>query len=231
MATVRLPGGPTLNYREWGRPDRAVVLLLHGLTSSSLSWQNVASVLGQHFRVVAPDARGHGGSEWTRDYSFELMRDDVARLMEQLGILAAIVVGHSMGAITAYDLAATRPELIRLLVLEEMPPPDPVVPPFPYPRKPDPRDDYDWRSLIAVYRWRNAPPPGWWERAAQIQANTLVLGAANSDLPQDRLQELSRRIPHATFASMNSNHGGHEERPSEFLRHVEPFISWFAKKP
>ena len=42
MATVRLPGGPTLNYREWGRPDGAVVLLLHGLTSSSQSWRNVA---------------------------------------------------------------------------------------------------------------------------------------------------------------------------------------------
>ena len=42
------------------------------------------------------------------------------------------------------------------------------------------------------------------------------------------MEELSRRIPHATFATMNSNHGGHEERPSEFLRQVEPFISWFA---
>ena len=44
------------------------------------------------------------------------------------------------------------------------------------------------------------------------------------------MDELSRRIPNATFATMNSNHGGHEERPSEFLRQVEPFISWFAKK-
>ena len=229
MATVRLPGGPTLNYREWGRPDGAVVLLLHGLTSSSQSWRNVAPLLGDHFRVIAPDARGHGGSEWTRDYSFELMRDDVARFMEQVGILAAIVIGHSMGAVTAYDLAATRPELIRLLVLEEMPPPDPAMPPKPIPRKPDPGAKYDWRALIAVHRWRNAPPPGWWERATQIQASTLVLGAANSHLQQDRIEELSRKIPHATFASMNSNHGGHEARPSEFLRHVEPFISYFSK--
>ena len=45
--------------------------------------------------------------------------------MEAIGILGAIVVGHSMGALTAYLLAATRPDLIRLLVLEEMPPPDP----------------------------------------------------------------------------------------------------------
>ena len=229
MATVRLPGGPTLNYREWGRPDGAVVLLLHRLGSSSLSWRHVAPEIGRRFRVIAPDARGHGGSEWTRDYSIELLRDDVVRFMEQLGILAAIVVGHSMGALVAYQLAATRPDLIRLLVLEEMPPADPANPPKTIPRESEPRADYDWRALIAVHRWRNAPPPAWRELASQIQANTLMLGAASSNLPQDRLQELSRRIPHATFATMNCNHDGHEARPSEFLIHVEPFISRFAK--
>jgi len=229
MATVSLPGGPTVNYREWGRPDGAVVLLLHGLTASGRSWQNVAPVLGENFRVVAPDARGHGGSQWMRDYSFELMRDDVVKLMEQLGILAAIVMGHSMGALTAYELAATRPELIRLLVLEEMPPPDPANPPQPIPQRRDPSASYDWRAVIAVNRWRNAPPPEWWELASKIQANTLVLGAAESSLRQSRVEELSRRIPNATFATMNCTHDGHEERPSEFLIPVQPFISWFAK--
>jgi pimeloyl-ACP methyl ester carboxylesterase len=229
MATVSLPGGPTVNYREWGRPDGAVVLLLHGLTVSGRSWQNVAPVLAENFRVVAPDARGHGGSQWMRDYSFELMRDDVVKLMEQLGILAAIVMGHSMGALTAYELAATRPELIRLLVLEEMPPPDPANPPQPIPQRRDPSASYDWRAVIAVNRWRNAPPPDWWELASKIQANTLVLGAADSSLRQSRVEELSRRIPNATFATMNCTHDGHEERPSEFLIPVQPFISWFAK--
>jgi 3-oxoadipate enol-lactonase len=229
MATVSLPGGPTVNYREWGRPDGAVVLLLHGLTVSGRSWQNVAPVLGENFRVVAPDARGHGGSQWMRDYSFELMSDDVVKLMEQLGILAAIVMGHSMGALTAYELAATRPELIRLLVLEEMPPPDPANPPQPIPQRRDPSASYDWRAVIAVNRWRNAPPPEWWELASKIQANTLVLGAAESSLRQSRVEELSRRIPNATFGTMNCTHDGHEERPSEFLIPVQPFISWFAK--
>ena len=69
------------------------------------------------------------------------MRDDVVGLMDGLGILGAIVVGHSMGALTAYRLAATRPELIRLLVLEEMPPPDPAKPPRPIPRQPEPDAD------------------------------------------------------------------------------------------
>jgi pimeloyl-ACP methyl ester carboxylesterase len=218
-----------VNYREWGRPDGAVVLLLHGLTVSGRSWQNVAPVLGENFRVVAPDARGHGGSQWMRDYSFELMRDDVVKFMEQLGILAAIVMGHSMGALTAYELAATRPELIRLLVLEEMPPPDPANPPQPIPQRRDPSASYDWRAVIAVNRWRNAPPPDWWELASKIQANTLVLGAADSHLRQSRVEELSRRIPNATFATMDCTHDGHEERPSEFLIPVQPFISWFAK--
>ena len=125
MPIVRLPGGPALHYQEWGRPDGAVVLLLHGLGSSSDSWRHVGNALGERFRIIAPDARGHGGSEWTHDYSFEAMHDDVAGLMHELGILAAIVVGHSMGALTAYEIAANRPDLIRLLVLDEMPPPDP----------------------------------------------------------------------------------------------------------
>ena len=65
---MSLPGEADPERIEWGRPDGSVVLLLHGLTSSSLSWRNIAPVLGQHFRVIAPDARGHGGSQWTRDY-------------------------------------------------------------------------------------------------------------------------------------------------------------------
>src|SRR5688500_2021811 len=150
MATVSLPGGPTLHYREWGRPDAAVVLLLHGLTSSSQSWLHVAPELGKNFRVIAPDALVHGGSQWMRDYSFEAMRDDVARFMEQVGILAAIVVGHSMGAVTAYDLAATRPDLIRLLVLEEMLPPDPATPPRPIPRRRAPNAHYNMQAVGGV---------------------------------------------------------------------------------
>lgn len=229
MADVRLPGGPTLSYAEWGRPDGAVVLLLHGLTSSGASWRHVAPALGEGFRVIAPDARGHGDSEWTQDYSFELMADDVAGLLEQLGILGAIVVGHSMGAVTAYALAARQPDLIRLLVLEEMPPPDPAKPPRPFPRQHRPGDTYDWRAVVAVHRWRNAPPKAWWDMADRIPADTLVIGGSHSHLPTARMEELSHRLPHGRFVSLNRGHVPHEERPSEFLGAVQPFIAWFAK--
>ena len=157
MATVRLPGGPTLSYREWGRPDGAVVLLLHGLYDSSATWRHVAPVLGERFRVIAPDARGHGESDRTRDYSFDAMRDDVVGLLEALGILAAIVVGHSMGAVTAYLLAATDPLRIRLLALEELPPMVPANPPRELPRARTTLTTPSTRGAIASASLTDAP--------------------------------------------------------------------------
>ena len=203
--------------------------MLHGLGSSSASWRHVGTAIGDRFRVIAPDARGHGDSEWTAEYSLELMRDDVVRLMEAIGVLGAIVVGHSMGALTAYLLAATRPELVRLLVLEEMPPPDPAKPPLPFPRGHEPGADHDWRAVIAVRRWRNDPPRSWWELADDMATKTLVVGGAQSHLDQHRMQELVRRMPHASFSSIDRDHSIHVDRPSEFLKVLEPFISYFAK--
>jgi pimeloyl-ACP methyl ester carboxylesterase len=229
MATVRLSGGPALSYAEWGRPDGAVVLMLHDLGSSSASWRHVGRAIGDRFRVIAPDARGHGDSEWTSEYSLELMRDDVVRLMEAVGVLGAIVVGHAMGALTAYLLAATHPELVRLLVLEDMPPPDPVQPPLPLPRQSEPGADHDWHAVIAVRRWRNDPPRSWSDFAGGIAARTLVVGGTQSNLDNHRIQDLVRRMPHASFRAIERDHCCHVERPSEFLKVLEPFISYFAK--
>jgi pimeloyl-ACP methyl ester carboxylesterase len=57
--------------------------------------------LCQRFRVVAVDLRGHGGSSWSTDYSFETMRNDIIRLLDALGFLAVIPIGHSTGALVA----------------------------------------------------------------------------------------------------------------------------------
>lgn len=229
MAKVTLPSGLTVSYQEWGRPDGAAVLLLHGLTSSGDSWRHLGPVLGRHFRCIAPDARGHGESDWADDYSFEAMRDDVVGLMGSLGILGAIPFGHSMGALTAYLLAATRPELVRMLVLEEMPPPDAAVPPRPVPRR-APRDgQHDWRAEIAVNQWRNLDHPDWWDLAESVEVEALVLGGQQSHLPQGRMQDLANRLPHGRFQPFDLGHDMHQDRPGEVLTVVEPFLSPLAK--
>ena len=229
MPTVELADGPTLRYREWGRPDGAVLLMLHGTTSDSTTWQHVAPTLGEHFRVIALDLRGRADSEWPDDYSLPLMADDVVKFMDALGILAAVLVGHSSGALVAFLVATSHPDRLRMLVLEEMPPPDAAKPPRELPLGPDPAGRYDWKAVIAIRRWLNADHPDWWQLANHLDVPTLVIGGTRSHLKQSRLRELAHAMPDATFVSLELGHSPHVERPSAFLQVVGPFLAPLAK--
>jgi pimeloyl-ACP methyl ester carboxylesterase len=215
--------GLTLGYREWGRADGPVALLLHGLGSDADDWALTAPGL-QRFRVIALDARGHGQSDWAASYELTDLRDDVIEAMDTLGVLAAAVVGHSMGGVVAYLLAATRPDRVRALVLEDMPPPLPAHPPREIPAGPEPGETCDWRAVAALRTWRNDPDPSWWDYADDIPARTLVVGGARSYMPQDRLAELARRVPRGRFVSLDTTHTVHGDRPGEFLAVVVPFL-------
>jgi 3-oxoadipate enol-lactonase len=226
---VVLPGGPTLAVQEWGRPDGAVLLMLHGLGSSSADWRHFAPLVGERFRVVAVDLRGHGESSWPGEYSFDLMRDDVVRLLTVLGIYGVIPFGHSTGALVSFLLAATRPDLVRALVLEEMPTPDAADPPLDVPKRGRPGQTYDWRAASEVLRWRNLSHSDWWDLAERITCPTLIIGGNSSHLPQDRLAELARRMPRGQYVSMDGGHDLHARRPGEFDIVVEPFLKPWAK--
>lgn len=97
------------------------IVLLHGLMGRASTWRPVAGWLTRYGRVVGLDARGHGasphrGGGWrTEDFAA-----DAAALVERLG--PAVVIGHSMGGLHALTLAATRPELVRGIVVEDMAP-------------------------------------------------------------------------------------------------------------
>ena len=217
-------GGLTLGYREWGRADGPVALLLHGLTSDADSWALVGPGLGRRFRVIALDARGHGQSDWATSYEVSDFRDDVLEAMDALGVLAAAVVGHSMGGVTAYLLAATHPSRVRALVLEDMPPPVPADPLREIPHGPEPGAGCDWRAVAAFHAWRNDPGPSWWDFATDIASRTLVVGGRHSSMPQDRLAELAALVPRGRFVSLDTTHTVHADRPGEFLAVVEPFL-------
>jgi len=82
-----------------GPPGAPTVILLHGLVASGgLNWFQVFDSLAQDFHVVAPDHRGHGrGIRSWRRFRLADVADDVAALMEEMGIESAILVGYSMG--------------------------------------------------------------------------------------------------------------------------------------
>lgn len=108
-----------------GRPDpeRAPgVLLLHGLMGRAAHWAPTARWLTERHRAVALDQRGHGRSEKPAEgpYDREAYVADAAAAIEQLDLAPVTLVGHSMGALTAWQLAARRPELVRSLVICDM---------------------------------------------------------------------------------------------------------------
>ncbi|GGM44594.1 alpha/beta hydrolase [Longimycelium tulufanense] len=97
------------------------ILLLHGLMGRATTWWPVTRWLTAYGRVVGLDARGHGrnpapaGSCRTEDFAA-----DAAKAVEELDLAPAVVIGHSMGGLHGLALAASRPELVRALVVEDM---------------------------------------------------------------------------------------------------------------
>jgi non-heme chloroperoxidase len=106
--TVRGGGGLRLHVREWGRPDGPPILLIHGLSQSHLCWaRQYQSALAEEFRLVAYDLRGHGMSaaplEPEHYTDGALWADDLAAVIEQLGLERPVLVGWSYGGFIICD--------------------------------------------------------------------------------------------------------------------------------
>lgn len=107
-------------YREVeGPPQAPVLLLLHGwVATAALNWRHAFEPLGRHFRVIAPDLRGHGrGIRSLRRFRLEDCADDAAALLDGLGVESAIAAGYSMGGPIAQLLWQRHPARVAGLVL------------------------------------------------------------------------------------------------------------------
>jgi pimeloyl-ACP methyl ester carboxylesterase len=109
-----------LYYEVTGRGEPMV--LAHGSWGDHHNWDTVVPLLSDSFQVVTFDRRGHSQSQsGSGQGSFAEDADDLAGLIEQLGLAPAHVVGNSGGAAIALRLAAKRPDLCRSLVVHEPP--------------------------------------------------------------------------------------------------------------
>jgi pimeloyl-ACP methyl ester carboxylesterase len=102
-----------LAYEDSGTGDPLV--LLHGGFLDHHMWDDQIPALAARFRVLAPDARGHGASD-NATAPFRAA-DDIAALLRRLGTGPAVLAGVSMGAGTATDTALEHPDLVRALVV------------------------------------------------------------------------------------------------------------------
>lgn len=130
IAYTEFGGGPAAVTAKGtrGRTARSAkalqrpVILIHGLLLSQTMDQKLAEDLaGRGNRVITVDLLGHGRSDRPRDmwlYSMQAFGAQVVALMDHLGIEEAVVMGTSLGANTALELAATAPERLRAMIIE-----------------------------------------------------------------------------------------------------------------
>lgn len=99
-----------LTVRVWraAEPDAPVAIAAHGITANGLSWARVAQLLDGRVTLLAPDLRGRAGSrDAPGPYGIARHADDLAAVLDELGVPEAVLVGHSMGGYVA-ALAAVR---------------------------------------------------------------------------------------------------------------------------
>lgn len=108
--------GHSVVYRSAG--SGPVIVLVHGITSTSETWERVMPALAKRFTVIAPDLLGHGGSAKPRgDYSLGAYASGVRDMLIALGHERATFVGHSLGGGVAMQLSYQFPERCERLVL------------------------------------------------------------------------------------------------------------------
>jgi len=108
--------GHRVAYRSAG--SGPVIMLAHGITSTSGTWERVLPALAKRFTVIAPDLLGHGESAKPRgDYSLGAYASGLRDILVALGHDKATFVGHSLGGGVAMQLAYQFPERCERLVL------------------------------------------------------------------------------------------------------------------
>jgi pimeloyl-ACP methyl ester carboxylesterase len=118
IQTATLASGLNLQYAAAGDPTGVPTVLLHGLSDSLHSFDAVLERAPASLHVYALTQRGHGDSDRpTAGYGLDELADDVVAFFNEVGIVRAVIVGHSLGSLVARRVATRAPERVAGLVL------------------------------------------------------------------------------------------------------------------
>jgi pimeloyl-ACP methyl ester carboxylesterase len=212
----------------------APIVFLHGMGTSSSTWERCMDLLEDRFTVVAPDLLGHGNSpvpdepaEYTRDRAL----DDLDDVLTDIGAdidTPAVLVGHSLGGYLVLAYAATRPGAVRGVV---------VLNTGPGYRDPVKREEWNERSRRNAHRF-GVPEQVTtlnlqedsvvMDRLAETATPTLVL-AGSSDRPEytGAGEYLERKMPDARLAVVDG--GGHSMHEDTHASDVADLIAEFVE--
>lgn len=165
------------DYPCRGGPADATVLCMHGLTRNSADFADLARHLAARYRVISVDQRGRGRSDYDpvpANYTPLTYVQDMFRLLDELSVTEAILVGTSMGGLMSMLMAAMQPQRVRAMVLNDIGP------------------ELDPRGLerIKSYAGRLQPVNNWEEAVAQTR---LIAGVAYPDFSDGQWQDMARK--------------------------------------
>jgi lipase len=107
-----------LHLHEWGDPGAPVLVCVHGVNAHGRRFRRLAEDrLAARFRVLAPDLRGHGFSDWEPPWTIATHAHDVLETLDAAGVRRAQFVGHSFGGRLILELATLDPERLERVAL------------------------------------------------------------------------------------------------------------------
>ena len=126
MATIKTQDGTTIFYKDWGPRDAQPIVFHHGWPLSGDDWDNqMLYFLGQGYRVIAHDRRGHGRSDQTdTGNDMDTYANDVVELARALNLTNAIHIGHSTGGgeVARYAARAEAGRIAKAVLIGAVPP-------------------------------------------------------------------------------------------------------------
>ncbi|MGZ5076372.1 MAG: alpha/beta fold hydrolase [Methylobacter sp.] len=111
-----------LAFEELGSPNNPPLIILHGFFASSRNWRQIALKLAARFHVYLPDMRNHGASPHDPLMDYPAMAADLLRFIDQRGLQAPNLLGHSMGGKVAMWLALTNQGKVDKLIVADIAP-------------------------------------------------------------------------------------------------------------
>ena len=195
------------------------VVLIPGFASGLSLWSRQAPALSRHFRVITFDPRGICASDSPEGpQTIDLLADDLAHLLQALGVVTAHIVGVSFGGFVAQEFALKYPSMTRKLVL--------CCTSFGGPNHVASGIDLAATRELNSSQFDAAVNFNAEARVERIRAATLVIsGDADAIVPVQNSVNLAAKIPAATLRIINGgSHTFFIERAKEFNQVITDFI-------
>jgi pimeloyl-ACP methyl ester carboxylesterase len=241
----------TFHYADTGG-DGQPLIALHGHWMESITFSHLASTLSPKWRVIAFDQRGHGYSDHAKSYTREDYIGDIEKLFEHLHIEKAVLLGHSLGGVNAYQYAARQPQRVRSLIIEDIGTVIDADTSFclawrgVFPTREALAERIGPRLLPYVLDSFRQTQKGWRLAfdpqdmlASQLQLNgdhtddwtathfpgLLIRGKDSRLTTQAHLEEIAKRRPNTRLQTLEGGHVVHLDNPDGFENAVQEFIN------